>query len=122
VIATLEETRMTKAPQDRIGHAGIPGRVEADVKAASLVPDADAVSRRALLRGAALTFGIAATCMVTKRAAAQAKLSQADAKYQDQPKGDQSCNACQHFQAPSSCQVVDGTISPQGWCQLFVKK
>jgi hypothetical protein len=118
VIATLEETRMTKAPQDRIGHAGIPGTVEA----ASLVPDADAVSRRALLTGAALTFGIAATCMVAKHAAAQAKLSQTDAKYQNQPKGDQSCNACQHFQAPSSCQVVDGTISPQGWCQLFVKK
>jgi hypothetical protein len=121
VIATGEETRMTNVPQDHMEHAGIPRRVEADMKTASLAPDADAVSRRGLLT-AALTFGVAAACMVSERATAQAKLSQKDALYQDQPKGDQSCNACQHFQPPSSCQVVQGTISPQGWCQLFVKK
>ncbi|MGB9014029.1 MAG: high potential iron sulfur protein [Methylovirgula sp.] len=113
---------MTKVPQDRIGHAEIPRRVEADMRAASLAPDADAVSRRALLTAAALTFGVAATCMVSERATAQVKMSQKDALYQDHPKGDQSCNVCQHFQPPSSCQVVQGTISPQGWCQLFVKK
>lgn len=106
--------------QDRMRHAGI-RRVEADMKAVSLTPDADVVSRRALLTAAALTLGIAAGCMVSKRATAQARVTQDEALYQDHPRGDQSCNVCHYFQPPSSCRVVPGTISPQGWCTLFAK-
>jgi hypothetical protein len=51
------------------------------------------------------------------------KLSQAQAKYQDQPKGDQSCANCIHFIAESStCQVVEGKVSPNGWSMLWAKK
>jgi hypothetical protein len=51
------------------------------------------------------------------------KLSQAQAKYQDQPRGDQSCANCMHFIAESStCQVVEGKVSPNGWSMLWVKK
>jgi hypothetical protein len=51
------------------------------------------------------------------------KLSQAQAKYQDQPKGDQSCANCMHFIAESStCQVVEGKVSPNGWSMLWAKK
>ena len=51
------------------------------------------------------------------------KTSQAAAKYQGQPKGDQKCGNCTHFIAASNtCQVVEGTVSPEGWCTLFAAK
>lgn len=51
------------------------------------------------------------------------KLSQAQAKYQNQPKGDQQCSNCMHFVAESStCKVVEGKVSPSGWCMLWAKK
>jgi len=70
-------------------------------------------SRRLVL---AAVFGVAAY-----RAAAQAqvKLSRVDAKYQDQPSGGMSCKACSFFRRPAACQVVEGEVSPHGWCQLF---
>jgi hypothetical protein len=80
------------------------------------------ISRRRLLGGTALALSAAATATVASRAAAQEKMSQADAKYQGTPKGDQRCDGCMLFQAPSACKVVEGAISPSGWCQLFVKK
>lgn len=80
------------------------------------------ISRRRLLSGTALVLSAAATATVASRATAQEKMSQADAKYQGTPKGDQRCDGCMLFQAPSACKVVDGAISPSGWCQLFVKK
>lgn len=52
-----------------------------------------------------------------------AKLSQAQAKYQNQPKGDQQCSNCTHFIAGSStCKVVEGKISPDAWCMLWAKQ
>jgi hypothetical protein len=42
--------------------------------------------------------------------------------YQPSPKDGHQCDGCTLFQAPDSCQVVDGTISPTGWCKLWVKK
>ena len=47
----------------------------------------------------------------------------AQAKYQEQPKGDQSCAKCQQFVAETStCKVVAGRVSPQGWCMFWAKK
>jgi hypothetical protein len=49
------------------------------------------------------------------------KISKQEATYQEQPKGDQKCSGCQHFVAESStCKVVEGTVSPNGWCKLWV--
>lgn len=84
--------------------------------------DCERISRRGLLSGTALALGAAATATVASQATAQEKLAQADAKYQASPKGDQRCDACVLFQAPNACKVVQGEISPNGWCQLFVKK
>jgi hypothetical protein len=50
---------------------------------------------------------------------AQTKVSQVVAQYQDSPQGGLSCAACTFFRRPRSCQVVEGDISPQGWCRLF---
>jgi hypothetical protein len=74
--------------------------------------------RRIVLARAALALGAAlgATAMP---AAAQTKLSQAVAKYQDQPRGQQRCETCGYFQPPSACKLVEGNISPKGWCQLW---
>ncbi len=82
----------------------------------------EVISRRVVLAGTALALGVAATGTIATQAAAQQKVSQADAKYQDQPKGQQRCDGCVQFQPPNACKIVQGEISPSGWCQLFAAK
>jgi hypothetical protein len=84
--------------------------------------DCRRISRRVMLTGAALSLGAATAAAVVSPAAAQQKISQADAKYQTTPKGDQHCDGCANFQPPNACKFVDGTINPNGWCQLFAAK
>jgi secreted PhoX family phosphatase len=79
------------------------------------------VSRRQLLQGAAITVGGAAMVMVAVTPA-EAKMAQAAAGYQATAKNGQSCASCTLFKAPSSCTLVDGTISPDGWCRFYAKK
>jgi hypothetical protein len=43
-------------------------------------------------------------------------------QYQKMPKGDQQCSKCAQFVAPNACQIVDGTIVPDGWCIAFAPK
>jgi hypothetical protein len=74
------------------------------------------LSRRWLLQAAA---GAAAVLGTAAPAAAQIKISQAAAGYQDHPNGDHRCLACAHFRQPDKCQLISGSISPQGWCRLF---
>jgi hypothetical protein len=84
--------------------------------------DRQRISRRVVLTGTALALGAVATPTIVSRAAAQVKISQVTANYQDKPKGDQRCEGCTNFQPPNACKFVVGRISPRGWCQLFVKK
>ncbi|MGB8365096.1 MAG: twin-arginine translocation signal domain-containing protein [Rhizomicrobium sp.] len=79
------------------------------------------VSRRELLRGAAVAAGGAAVLIGTAMPA-QAKMAQKAAGYQDKPNGDKSCSSCAFFKPPSSCSLVDGTISPNGYCRFYSKK
>jgi hypothetical protein len=80
-----------------------------------------AISRRiVLLRGAGCAAGAAALLLPLKDAAA--KMSQQSVAYQDSPKGDQQCSNCSLFQAPNTGTLVDGNISPAGWCKFWVKK
>jgi hypothetical protein len=56
-------------------------------------------------------------------APAAAKVSQASVQYQTQPKGEQKCSGCLHFVAESNtCNLVEGQISPDGWCTLWAQK
>jgi hypothetical protein len=80
------------------------------------------MSRRTVLTRAATITGLAVAGAVGERAAAQAKVSQAEAKYQVTPNGGQACNGCANFTVPAACKVVDGNISPNGWCKLFKAK
>jgi hypothetical protein len=80
------------------------------------------ISRRVVIARTALAVGAAATGAMATRASAQQKISQANAKYQDHPNGNNQCDGCVQFQAPNACKIVDGTINPHGWCQFFGAK
>jgi hypothetical protein len=73
-------------------------------------------SRRNVLQAAFLAAAIAAAA---PRVLAQQKMSPAEAEYQDRPKSGLACAACTLFRPPRSCQVVQGDISPSGWCKFF---
>ena len=81
-------------------------------------------SRRQLLRNATLIAGSAAVLAtaLTAGCAEAGAMTQKAAGYQATPKGAQQCSTCSLFQAPSSCKLVAGEISPTGWCRLYVKK
>jgi hypothetical protein len=81
------------------------------------------LSRRKLLHGATLVAGgvaFLASAMTAQRA--EAKMMQKAAGYQDKPQDGKQCSNCSLFVAPSSCKLVDGTISPNGYCRFFVAK
>ena len=42
-------------------------------------------------------------------------------QYQETPKNGQKCKDCMHFLPKTNeCTLVEGTISPDGWCRLFL--
>jgi hypothetical protein len=81
-------------------------------------------SRRSLLGRAAWLAGatLAGTIVPIKLASAQQKVAKEAMKYQDEPNGSMQCSNCMQFEPPSSCKVVAGTISPNGYCIAWVKK
>jgi hypothetical protein len=46
-------------------------------------------------------------------------MSKTQAEYQDSPKDIQMCATCTLFVAPHACKVVEGKISPDGWCKAY---
>ena len=82
-------------------------------------------SRRILLKSCA-AFVLA--LWGAEAALAQSKASKKAMQYQDQPKNGQKCDQCMQWEpgpkpgAPGGCKVVEGPISPNGWCVAFVKK
>ena len=86
--------------------------------------DNSKLSRRSALRAAALLAGAALTASMvrSKEALAQQKASQQSMQYQDKPNGDKQCSNCSQFVSPGGCKVVDGAISPSGYCIAWVKK
>lgn len=66
--------------------------------------------------------------VATTTTIAQAKGSKSQFKYQDKPNGKQKCSGCSLFvpgksaSADGTCKVVDGAISPNGWCTAFSPK
>jgi hypothetical protein len=88
-------------------------------------------SRRRLFRQGAVIAGAAALggLMLQAKAPAQSGTeSKAMAKYQDKPKGTQECDACMQFipgkssSGNGTCKIVEGSISPKGWCTNFTPK
>lgn len=84
----------------------------------------DQISRRSFLVLGAGAGG-AAACLGLPGArveAATAKVSKQTVSYQQSPKGEARCGTCSFFQAPGSCNYVDGPISPTGWCVLYKQR
>lgn len=91
------------------------------------------LSRREVLRGA-LAVGCSLLAPALFSAPAHSatsaappttikRVSPASVKYQTHPKGEQKCSKCVNFIAESNtCKVVEGKVSPDGWCVMWVKK
>jgi hypothetical protein len=80
-----------------------------------------ALSRRLLLEKAMSAVGAAAVIAAkTKSAAATIKVSKSAVAYQDHPEGEKRCGKCLQFQAPNNCKMVDGPVSAQGFCRIFM--
>ena len=76
-------------------------------------------------------FVMLAGCLAARSARAQQatddydqpRLDRAVVKYQDTPGPDgHYCGVCTNFTAPSTCRVVDGAVSPGGYCLSFAPK
>jgi hypothetical protein len=82
------------------------------------------ISRRNVLRGATVLAGGAALVAgaLAPASAQSGKMTQKAAAYQDGPKNGQKCLDCSFYVQPQACKLVDGTISPVGWCKFFAKK
>lgn len=52
-----------------------------------------------------------------------AKASKESMQYRDKPNGKEHCSNCMQFiPASGECKVVEGSISPNGWCVAYTKK
>lgn len=90
------------------------------------------ISRRHLFQTTAILVGTVASTAFVPIAFAQvsqsdqtsggSQVSKQAAQYQEQPNGQQRCSLCANFQAPSACLVVNGAVTPNGWCKLFKAK
>jgi hypothetical protein len=78
-------------------------------------------SRRALFRLLAAVTVAGATIPLAQIVKAQ-QVDKKTAKYQDHPNSGKSCSQCRFFRPPKSCQLVEGDISPNGWCSFFSAK
>jgi hypothetical protein len=78
-------------------------------------------ARRAVMR--AVLHGSAAVMagLLAQRGRAQSdnKMTKARAGYQGTPNGIYSCATCTLFVAPNACKVVEGEVSPDGWCKAY---
>lgn len=73
--------------------------------------------------GGAPSSGSPATGINAAAPEATKKVSQASVQYRAQPKGEQKCGNCAHFVTESNtCKLVDGQISPEGWCVAWARK
>lgn len=75
------------------------------------------VSRRTVLIAA-----VTAAPVLALSQAQAASLPPTAVGYRDSPNSGKECSGCNLFVEPSSCKSVSGTISPHGWCKLWVKK
>ncbi len=81
-------------------------------------------SRRHVLKLGIYGIGAVGAMSLASGANAQIakKANQTAVKYQQSPNNGKHCSLCQHFIAPASCRIVDGTINPNGYCIMFAKK
>ena len=79
-------------------------------------------SRRHIPLAAVAAISAATAVNNDPGSAAEMKISANAVGYQDHPNGDKQCSECVHFLPPSSCKMVEGTISPHGYCRIFARR
>lgn len=79
-------------------------------------------ARRAMLGWLAAAAAAPAMAFIGKALAQAGKAKKSAMKYQDKPKDGKRCNDCVQFISPGTCKVVEGSISPNGWCMVFQPK
>ena len=80
-----------------------------------------AIARRKFLErttGLVVVTGLAVGS--SHKAKAAQKYSKDAVSYQDSPKGDQNCANCKFWDGEGGCEIVEGEISPDGWCAVWV--
>jgi hypothetical protein len=79
--------------------------------------------RRTVVLGTSLLFATLAVAFFAPRHAWAAKAQKADVNYREQPKDGKSCASCRQFTPSGSgkgtCAVVEGDVSPSGWCMAY---
>jgi hypothetical protein len=97
------------------------------MKEVSQMSSSSGMTRRSFVANAIVLPALAGL-ILTETTTAQAKGSKAQFKYQDSPKNGQKCSQCRFFvpgksaTANGTCKIVDGSISPNGWCTAWSKK
>jgi hypothetical protein len=83
--------------------------------------------RRGLLQRAIGLLGFSAVLAAAGEARA-AGAPKSVARYQDHPKDGKQCDGCSFWvagdtpTAKGTCKIVQGEISPQGWCTFWAQK
>ena len=80
------------------------------------------VSRRDFLFAAAAGGTALGVGRAASPATASNKMSPRAMSYRPNPNGQQRCDNCANWQPPGGCKLVDGPISPNGWCILYNPK
>lgn len=92
-----------------------------------MVNASKSLNRRSFISGVILLPALAAA-LPGRASADSSKSSQASMHYQTTPNGSMHCSECKFFvpgqdaQSIGSCQIVDGSISPNGYCIAFTPK
>lgn len=82
--------------------------------------DAVKFSRRGfLVRTFLSSIAGVAVALFSAKGRAQAKSTKEQAQYTETTDQGIYCKACAYFRPPHSCKIVDGEISPTGWCSLW---
>ena len=84
-------------------------------------------SRRSFL-GSVIVLPLLAGALTSAAAADSSKASKDSMHYQTSPNGSMQCSGCKFFiqgqdaKSDGSCKIVDGAISPNGYCMAYVAK
>lgn len=84
-------------------------------------------TRRSFL-GGVIALPALAGLLTAAASADSSKASQASMHYQTSPSGSMQCSGCQFFipaqdtTSSGSCKIVDGSISPHGYCIAYSAK
>ncbi len=88
----------------------------------SATPRVETLQRREVLGRGALFAGLAVVAGIAsapRPASAAPTIAKNAVAYQATPKGAARCDKCKLWVTPAACKLVQGPISPTGWCTLY---